>query len=172
MPSLSGSLYRARQFLGALSPRVARREREEATAVLGERLLALFDSMSARDQRHCLDVYLTLRAGGCDDQDVLAAALLHDAGKGRLAGPPVRLWHRVAYVVLASTAPGLLERLAEKGGPFGMLRAGLGTLHRHCERGAELAAALGAPPAVVELVRQHEDREAGEARLRAADDAC
>ena len=132
--------------------------------MLGEGLLALFDSMSARDQRHCLDVYHRLRAGGCDDQDVLAAALLHDAGKGRLAGPPVRLWHRVAYVVLASTAPGLLARLAEMGG--------LGTLRRHCERGAELAAALGAPPAVVELVRRHEDREAGEARLRAADDAC
>jgi len=135
--------------------------------VLGERLLILFDSMSARDQRHCLDVYQALRDSGCDDRDVLTAALLHDAGKGHLGGAPVRLWHRVAYVVLAGTAPGLLARLARTGG--------LGTLRHHPEKGADLAAEFGAPPAVVELIRQHENRQAGERRLRrlrAADDAC
>src|SRR3990172_2077118 len=132
MPSLSQPRYRARQFLGALRPCVRTVEREEAAAVLGEGLLRLFDSMSRRDQRHCLDVYRALRASGCGDREVLTAALLHAAGKGRLAGAEVRLWHRVAYVVLAAASPQLLERLAGKGG--------LGTLHRHSERGAGLAA--------------------------------
>ncbi len=164
MPSPSRALYRARQFFGALRPRVGESERPEVEALLGERLLALFDSMSARDQRHCLDVYQALRAVGSADRDVLTAALLHDAGKGRLAGAPVRLWHRVAYVVLSAMSPWLLERLASAGG--------LAVLRRHPERGAELAAALGASPTVVGLIRRHEDRDAGEQRLRAADDAC
>ena len=158
--------YRVRQFFAALRPRVDGAERKEAAAVLGEGLLPLFDSMALRDQRHCLDVYLTLRSRDCGDRDVLTAALLHDVGKGHLAGRQVRLWHRVAYVVLTAAAPRLLARLA--GG-------GLGTLHHHPERGAELAAAAGASQAVVELIRCHEARDAPDQRLRwlqAADDAC
>lgn len=164
MPSLSRSLYRARQFFAALRPRLDGAEREEAAAVLGEGLLPLFESMARRDQRHCLDVYHALGKRGCRDREVLTAALLHDVGKGRLAGPQVRLWHRVAYVVLAAAAP-LLTRLA--GG-------GLGTLHRHSQRGAELAAAAGASRTVVELIRRHEAADAAGDELRwlqAADDA-
>ena len=167
MSTASRPLYRARQFLGALRPRVDGTELKDASALLGQRLMPLFLSMSRRDQRHCLDVYGALLRTGCHDQNVLLAALLHDAGKGGLASARVRLWHRVAYVVLAAASPRLLERLAGSGG--------LGTLHGHSERGAELAAALGAPEAVVELIRRHEDREAADdrlRRLRAADDAC
>lgn len=155
-------LYRTRQFLGALRPRMSAEEREEAAALLGGRLLPLFDGMSPRDRRHCLDVYLALRRRGCQEEDVLLAALLHDAGKGG----GVRLWQRVAYVLLAAS-PRLLERLAD--------RWGLAALHRHAERGAELAAGAGAPPAVVELIRRHEERDAADERaalLRAADDSC
>jgi len=167
MPSPSQALYRARQFFTALGPQVGEAEREEAATVLGDRLLPLFDSMSLRDQRHCLDVYHTLRIRGCGDSDVLRAALLHDAGKGRLAAAEVRLWHRVCYVVLAAAAPGLLERLA--------LRGGLGALRHHPERGALLAAAMGAPNTVVDLIRRHEAPEAPDDRLRwlqASDDSC
>ncbi len=117
-------LYRTRQFLGALRPRISAEERAEATALLAERLLPLFDGMSPRDRRHCLDVYLALRRDGCRDSDVLLAALLHDAGKG--AG--VRLWQRAAYVLVEAASPGLRERLAD--------RLGLAALHRHAQRGA------------------------------------
>ena len=167
MPSLSRALYRARQLFAALHPRVEAAERVEATAILGDRLLALFDSMSLRDQRHCLDVYHTLCVRGCHDRAVLKAALLHDAGKGRLAGVQVRLWHRVGYVALAAAAPSPLERLAQRGG--------LGVLRHHPERGALLAAAWGAPDAVVDLIRRHEGRQAPDERLRwlqLSDDSC
>lgn len=177
MPSLSlgRPLYRAGQFFAALRPRVDAAARAEAAAALDEKLFALFDSMSPRDQRHCLDVYLALREDGCRDRDVLTAALLHDAGKGRLAGARIRLWHRVAYVVLATALPRRLETLATGDGAFDRVRAGLAVLHHHSERGAELAAAMGAPTAAVDLIRRHESRETGDDRLRllqAADDGC
>ena len=81
----SRPLYRTRQFFGALRPRVRRRELREASARLGPQLTPLFLSMSRRDQRHCLDVCEKLRAWGCEDGEVLTAALLHDAGKGSMA---------------------------------------------------------------------------------------
>ena len=161
-------LYRTRQFFGAISPRVENSERAVAANLLGERLLPLFESMSERDQRHSLDVLRILKQQGSRDDALLMAALLHDTGKGRLAGARVRLWHRVAYVLLSSAAPAALKRLAND-------RGGLAALHHHAERGAVVAETLGAPTAVVELIRLHEERDSCDHRLRllrAADDAC
>ena len=165
---LSRPGYRARQFFAALQPRIEQSERDEVAGVLGGELVTLFESMSVRDQRHCCDVYNLLRRNGCDDRDILMAALLHDAGKGGLSGANVRLWHRVVYVLLAASAPSLLRRLA-------VGRGGLASLRHHCERGAVLADALGAPTPVVDLIRRHEGRSEGDERLRLlrmADDAC
>ncbi len=167
---ISRPAYRTRQFFVALRPRITDAERESAAKVLGEELMTLFESMALRDQRHCLDVYKMLRANGCEDAHVLMAALVHDAGKGRLAGAKVRLWHRVAYVLLAATAPSLLNRLVNGGG-----RSGLASLHHHCERGAVLADALGAPTPVVDMIRRLDDEGDEDDRLRllrTADDAC
>lgn len=158
--TVSRALYRSRQFLGALRPRLSHAERNEVSATLGPRLLPLFDSMTLRDQRHCLDVHAAVKENGCRDPHVLMAALLHDAGKGQLAGASIRLHHRVSYVMLAAGAPWLLRRLAASG------RGGLGSLHHHPERGAILAEALGAPEPVVELIRRHEDRNGSDERLR------
>ncbi|GBD14448.1 hypothetical protein HRbin25_00321 [bacterium HR25] len=161
MSSVRRLLYRCGQFLGALRPRLRPEELAEVRALLGERLYALFASMSRRDQRHCLDVYRALRDGGCRDSHLLMAALLHDVGKG----DSVRLWHRCAYVFLMAAWPSLLGRAG----------GGLAVLRDHPQRGAELAAAHGAPPEVVELVLRHEGPPGGDARLsllRAADDSC
>jgi len=161
-------LYRTRQFFGAISPRIENSERAEAADLLGDRLWLLFESMSERDQRHSLDVLRLLKQRDSHDDELLMAALLHDAGKGRLAGVRVRLWHRVAYVLLSAAAPAALNRLANS-------RGGLGALHHHAERGAVVAEALGATAAVVELIRRHEERDPPDERLRllrAADDAC
>lgn len=167
MSSLSRALYRARQFREALHPTISAAERREARETLGRDLALLFASMQPRDQRHCFDVYRSLRRQGGSHREVLQAALLHDAGKGRLAGAHIRLWHRVAYVLLAAATPGLLQRLARDSNAFACL-------HNHPARGAALAQAHGASPAVVELIARHEQHDAaGEpARLlRAADDA-
>lgn len=168
MSLLSRPVYRTRQLAGALRPRLSADERAEADRVLGDQLATLFKSMSLRDRRHCFDVYKMLLSNGCRDSDILMAALLHDAGKGRLAGAKVRLWHRVAYVALAASSPALLRLLARS-------RGGLASLHHHSERGAVLADALGATTPVVGLIRRHEEADAGDERLhllRMADDAC
>lgn len=158
--------YRARQFFGALNPVVRRAELREAASTLGMRLMPLFSSMSERDQRHCLDVYEVLREAGCEDNDVLTAALLHDTGKGSLAGTRIQLWHRVAFVVLENGPEPLMLRASG-------LSQGIDVLRTHGERGVELAEEFGASPEVVRLLRAIEGMEAGDERvamLRAADE--
>jgi hypothetical protein len=164
MSIVSRPLYRTRQFFGALRPRLRREEIEEASAVLGPHLTQLFLTMSPRDQRHCVDVYRKLVAAGYDGHDLLTAALIHDAGKGFLAGPPVRLWHRVAYVLLSTAAPRLLRRLAGRVG-------GLAVLHHHEQTGAGLAAEYGASHTVVSLLRGGGPEHLA-AALRRADEAA
>lgn len=158
MPSPSRAWYRVRQLFAGLRSRVGSVEREEARALLGDPLYGLFESMSLRDQRHCLNVYGALLVGGCRDSDLLKAALLHDAGKGRLASVEVRLWHRVSYVALAAVRPALLPRLSRGGG--------LAVIRHHAERGAALAETLAAPESVVQLIRRHEERRSSDERLR------
>ena len=162
------SLYRTRQFFGSFRPRIHDDDRDGAATVLGERLWPLFESMSPRDQKHSIDTFRLLKAQGCVDSELLSAALLHDVGKGRLAGARVRLWHRVAYVLLAVGAPALLRRLTNG-------RGGLANLHHHSERGAVVAEALGVGPATVELIRRHHEDDITDERLamlRAADESC
>src|SRR3989304_9782738 len=81
MRVVSRPLYRARQMGWALRPKVTEDERAEARALLDERLFGLFDAMDGADQRHCIDVYQAARKAGCEDRDVLTAALIHDCGK-------------------------------------------------------------------------------------------
>jgi putative nucleotidyltransferase with HDIG domain len=124
--------------------------------------------MGARDQKHSIDTFRLLKAQGCVDGDLLSAALLHDIGKGRLAGARVRLWHRVVYVLLAAGATPLLRRLTNG-------RGGLANLRHHAERGAVVAEALGVGPAAVELIRRHHDDDITDTQLgllRAADESC
>jgi hypothetical protein len=159
-------LYRARQFFDALSPVVRPAELREVEAVLGPRLTPLFASMSERDQRHCLDVYEALLAAGCEDGELLTAALLHDAGKGSLAGTKVQLWHRVAYVALEN-APESGLRVASERSP------GIEVLRTHAERGVQLAAEFGASPEVLFLLREMDNAASADPRalmLRAADE--
>jgi hypothetical protein len=99
--------YRVRQFRDHLVARVSADERAAARAALPSGAGPLFDAMPVADQRHALDVWGRLRAAGQTDPDLLAAALLHDAGKGRR----IRLWHRVTTVLVEALAPSRLEGL-------------------------------------------------------------
>lgn len=110
--------------------------------ILPERGVALFESMPVADRRHGLDVAERLLRSGQDDHDLLAAALLHDAAKGHR----MRLWHRVAGVLLEALAPSVLRRLASSDPsswrhPFHLY------LH-HQPMSADLAAGAGLPPRV------------------------
>lgn len=160
--------YRARQLRRTLSPGITADDLREAESALGGDLFALFAAMQPADQRHCLDVYHRLRADGEDDRDVLAAALIHDAGKGGEAAQQIHTWHRVAYVILAALPSAALDRLAGGDG-------GLGRLHRHGEATLRLVRGAGASKRIIgllEVMESGQRDDPGAQRLLAADDAC
>jgi hypothetical protein len=127
---------------------------------------ALFATMARNDQRHSLSVYRALREHGCVDADLLAAALLHDSGKG--AGR-VRLWVRPVVVLLRAFAPGPLGWLARAPSPA--WRQPFYSAWHHAEIGADLAAAAGLSERVVLLIRTHHQPDGPASELHALDDA-
>ncbi len=141
------AFYRAWQFFQALSARLS----EEDLRVLEENLtpeeLAVFARMPLPDQRHSLDVYYTLLRQGKDHPDLLKAALLHDIGKGE---GDIRLWHRVAIVLIRAVFPKALRWLAVPDG----WRRPFFVHYYHPLLGAEMAEKLGCPPYPVELIRR------------------
>jgi hypothetical protein len=163
MQSIARARYRSRQFFSSLRPRVDAELRDEALRLLREPERALYESMTPRDQQHCLDVYRRLRDEGHADRDLLVAALLHDVGKGRIA-----LWHRVAFVLLDAAAPGVLDRIATPGNGAGY-REALDRCRHHGEIGAQLAAAAVCSETVVGLIRGATKNELSEALARADD---
>ena len=129
-----------------------------------------------RDQQHGIDVFRRVRAASASDHDLLAAALLHDCGKGH-----VTLWQRVTHVILDAAAPGLRARLAsERGANW---RQALWRLEHHPELGAAMVAATAAAGGqtdggqrdadVVRLIREQEapSPDTRLAILQAADEA-
>lgn len=173
--------YRAGQFRRRLWPRVSPAERAAAAALLAPPALALFDALSAGDQRHALCVLALLRAGGAVEPALARAALLHDAGK---AGGGLTLPVRVAVVLLGASAPGRrwrdrLAQAGQQGQPAGWRRA-LYVHRHHAAIGAERCRAAGLDEATVSLVRLHDSPPAQApaalrpllVRLQAADDRC
>jgi hypothetical protein len=158
MSSSDRARYRFRQLRRSLRPNVRAGDLITARHVLGERLFPLFESMQGADQLHCLDVYRRLVADGCTDAEMLQAALIHDAGKGRIAGARFGVRHRVAYVALERT-PRLLDRLAR-------YNRGLASLHAHSQKTIDLAREYGASPGVVQLLESMEERNPRDERTR------
>jgi hypothetical protein len=161
-------VHRVRQFAAHIAARVAPEETELAGRVLPPRAYELFKAMPRADRRHALDVVAHLRAAVGDDPELLAAALLHDAAKGHR----MRLWHRVAGVLLEAFAPRALRRLAVDAPrswryPFHLY------LH-HGALSAEAAVAAGCSPRVAGFIRGEPANEADAAllaALAAADEA-
>ncbi len=156
MPARS-LLYRTRQFVLALWPPVSASGLDAARAALNDASFDLFLTMEKRDQRHGLEVMRRLKATGANDPDLLAAALLHDCGKG---SAPV--WLRVIGVA----TPGVVRALA------GVSPAAYRLVH-HPELGARLAEAAGASSRTVRLIAGTvpPEEEATITLLRSADDA-
>jgi hypothetical protein len=162
----SWSASKARQFGRHLVARVEPGERAALDVWATPAQRTLFDTMPRADQRHALDVVAGLRARGIDDPEVLAAGLLHDAGKGR----SIRLWHRVAWSLGERFGPRVWSAAGRlPGGAAAMAR-----LRDHDERSAELAARAGCSPRTVALIRGDEpvvDTPAARA-LHEADEAA
>ena len=83
--------YRARQFFGGLRAHVGEDELRTAEAVLPPLARSWFQSLPRDAQWHGMQVMRELERAGIDRPEVLAAALLHDAGKAvGPSGPLVR----------------------------------------------------------------------------------
>lgn len=159
--------YRTRQFALALTARVRPADEAFVRAWLPTLALqALFFSMGPAMQAHHIAVARDLLAGGERDPDLVAAALLHDVGKGRLS-----VSYRVALVVLKQAAPGLLRRWAAR--PYRDWRGPLYQAWHHPRLGAERAAAAGASARTVDWIARHQGDPGDDAllrRLQAVDD--
>jgi hypothetical protein len=155
---------KVRQFRSHVRARVAPDERAALAGWVSPEQLALFDAMHVADRRHGLDVVTTLRGQGVNDDEVLLAGLLHDAGKGRTG-----VWPRVAYS-LGQAYGAWVWRAA---GILPPMDRAIERLRAHAETSARLAERAGASPRTVDLIRHQEapvDPDAGRL-LQLADEA-
>jgi hypothetical protein len=155
--------YRARQFWRALIAAPAADDLDQAGQALSPQLMALFLNQTASEQVHSLNVFFQLWDQGERSPDLLSAALLHDIGKSRC---PLRIWERAVVVIGQALAPRQIE-IWSRAEPRGWKRPFI-VARRHAAWGAELAAAAGASPLTVELIRRHHD-PAAEGLLPPAD---
>jgi hypothetical protein len=155
-------LYRLRQFFAALAARISDEERHSLRSLLSLAELKLFERMPRYDQRHCLDVYATLRGAGYTDTVLLKAALLHDCGKVGDGGRPIPLIYYGVFVVLQRLLPGLYDLAARIGrGPLRHF-----AIHAaHDQRSASMVEAAGAAPELAATLRDYAARRASERTL-------
>lgn len=160
-------MHRVGQLVAHVRARIDPAEEAIVDRVLPSAARALFRGMPVADRRHALDVAARLLAAGHDDPDLVAAALLHDAGKGHR----LRLWHRVGGVLLEALAPWALRRLASNA-PGSWRHAWHLYLH-HDAISAEMAVGAGCTPRAGAFIRgQPSEADAPlAAALKAADDA-
>lgn len=143
--------------------------RREIAATLSGPERALFDHYTPGDQWHAYRVLRMLRDAGYNDPDLLVAALLHDVGKTRC---PLSAWDRTLIVVAQALVPQRMAAWGE-GAPEGWRRPFV-VRAQHAAWGAAMAEAAGSRPAVVDLIRRHQDKpgegDAWLTRLQWADD--
>ena len=152
-------IYRARQFFGGLFARVSDADMRAAEAVLTPAAYAWFCSLPRDLQWHGLQVMHDLQHAGIDRSDILAAALLHDAGKAEGASGPLVRAFSVLAVQLApdwyARRKGLDYRKAQ-----GIDRV-LAIAYQHPQIAAERARQCGCDPVTIDLIRNHQDTDRG-----------
>lgn len=164
--ALRAARYRVYQVWRSLATRpLDTEDRAILSATLPEAARAVFATMTLNDQRHSLTVFRALRDRGCEDTDLLAAALLHDSGKG---GGRVPFVVRPLVVLLRAFAPRALAWLASAPGPW--FRRPFYYASRHAEIGAGLAAQAGLSARAVLYIRTHHQPDGPAAALHAVDE--
>lgn len=148
-----GIVYRLSQFwqnvtAGPLSPQAA----NDVASILNEQEAVLFAQMSSSDQWHAYRVYRLVRESGQTNNDLLAAALLHDVGKVHV---DLSAWDRSVAVLGETLAPRKVEGWG-RGQANGWKRPFV-VRKKHARWGARLAEQAGSRPAVVELIERHQD---------------
>ena len=145
--------YRVDQFVRALTARRALSPERvrQAAQILPPAARGLFVRQAPQDQRHALEVYEALLERGHADEDLLAAALLHDVGK---AACLLRPWQRGLLVLAERFAPWVLDRDTVPAHE-NESRPSL-TYRNHAHIGARWAQEAGCSPLTVDLIRCHE----------------
>ncbi len=144
--------YRTRQFWNALPGHRQQVKTEVLLPHLSPSQIVLFRRMDVSEQAHALKVFERLKATDQTDEDLLAAALLHDVGKVLF---PLSLLDRVVIVL----GKRLFRRRAmrwSEGTPEKFHRPFVVAAH-HPQWGADLAEKAGASPRTVDLIRFHQE---------------
>lgn len=142
--------YRLLQTWRTLTSKPQSSELLEIKSVLSPGLYSLFIQMHPSEQAHSIAVYKDLQNQDIQNKDLLAAALLHDAGKNRY---PLSVWERIT-IVLGETFFPEKAKIWSEGEPEGWKRPFV-VAHRHAEWGADLAAQAGASRLTADLIRRH-----------------
>ncbi|GCF09013.1 hypothetical protein [Dictyobacter arantiisoli] len=149
-------LRQVRQQLGFVPP-LTRADDAEVARWLPASALPLFYTMSTADQQHSLRVCRGLLAGGNQESDLLAAALLHDVGK---AEGRVPFWTRPVIVLGKHLAPSLLRRTVMEPDNSAYneqphWRQALSYAWHHAAVGARLAEQVGLSERAILYIRTH-----------------
>jgi hypothetical protein len=148
-----GSLYRLWQFWEIIWARpLAPAARQQVAAILSASEMCLFQTLSLSDQQHSYRVAQTLRRAGHHHPDLLAAALLHDAGKSRVR---LSVADRVFIVLMEALWPDKAAAWGE-GEAIGWRRPFV-VKARHPEWSEGMAAQAGSRPLTLTLIRRHQD---------------
>ena len=143
--------YRARQFWHALIASSTSEDLELAGDVLPPDLMALFLRLHRSEQAHSLSILRSLLDDGEENEDLLAAALLHDVGKSRF---PLSIVDRVMIVLGQVLFPEKIK-LWGRSQPRGWKRPFV-IAEQHAGWGAQMAADAGASTMTVALIKRHQ----------------
>lgn len=145
--------YRASQFFRSLRNQpLSDAEFEDVQSLLSQEQLLLFGQLTAPDQQHSYRVMQFVRSGGERNQDLLAAALLHDVGK---ANKPVTVWERSLVVLVEKAFPGSLGRFGN--GPAEGWKRAFVVKAQHPGWGADLVSGVDSSDMILKLVRRHHE---------------
>lgn len=148
-----GIRYRLRQLRANLSAGpLSGEERREVSQWLNPAEQDLFFRYAYADQWHSVRVLHCLQGAGYNNPDLMTAALLHDIGKIRC---PLSIWDRTLIVVGGALFPGRATRWGHGG--LDSWRRPFVARANHPEWGAEMAGEAGSRPAVIDLIRRHQD---------------
>ncbi len=164
-------LRQVRQQLGFVEP-LSTEDRREVARWLSPGALTLFYTMSDADQQHSLRVCRGLQARGCIEDDMLAAALLHDVGKAQGRVP---FWTRPAIVIGKLCMPRLLTHLIVspsilKQHEMPEWQRSLSYAWWHADVGADLATNAGLSERAVLYIRTHHQLHGPAAELHIVDE--